>query len=284
MSLLRLWALAGAMALTGACDADAPDARTGDGGDAALACEPTQEVCGVLFGRPNSVTGLSEEDCRPRLDCGGQSWEAPTYDASFVAKLRAYSLSVSYAPLTESPYLLPAPAVDPEAVCAAVFDDPDPRRYRLEDFASMGAAWAAGARPTHFGRCGVCSTLADLAVYIEVEDLTEPVRSCGLAHLRGPPEAHIECLLQLGFTEPCAQIWYYNTRNTRSACAEPCFAAIGDPYHLPNGELNECLRCDEEQSGDVFKATAGRTRRNTGLPNAICRPCLEARPLVHDYP
>lgn len=101
----------------------------------------------------------------------------------------------------------------------------------------MHAALEAGAKPTHFGRCGLCSTLADLAVYIEVEDLTEPVRSCGLAHLRGPPEAHLEC-----------------------------------------------LRCDEEQSGDVFKAIAGRTRRNTGLPNAICRPCSEARPLIHDYP
>lgn len=284
MSRLRLrallFALAGAM--TGACAAGEPGAQPSDGG--AAACEPAEEVCGALFGRPNPATGLSEEDCRPRLDCDGQSWEAPVYDAAFVAKLRAYTLSEPYAALTDNPYLSPAPLVRPEAVCAAVFDDPDPRRYRLADYDSKAAALEAGAQVTHFGRCGVCSTLTDLAVYIEVEDLTEPVRSCGLAHLRGPPEAHLECLLGLGFTEPCAQIWYYNTRNTRSACAEPCFAALGEPYHRPNGELNECLRCDEDQSGEVFKAIAGRTRRNTGLPNAICRPCAESQPLVHDYP
>jgi len=55
------------------------------------------------------------------------------------------------------------------------------------------------------------------------------------------------------------------------------------PYHLPDGRLNDCLLCDEVQSGPVFKAVAGRTRRNSGLPNALCRPCSEVRPLVHAY-
>lgn len=44
-----------------------------------------------------------------------------------------------------------------------------------------------------------------------------------------------------------------------------------------------CIQCDEDRSGPVFKIVAGRTRRNSGLPNAICRPCSEVQPLVHDY-
>jgi hypothetical protein len=39
----------------------------------------------------------------------------------------------------------------------------------------------------------------------------------------------------------------------------------------------------EVQSGPVFKAVAGRTRRNSGLPNALCRPCSEVTPLEHSY-
>ena len=128
-----------------------------------------------------------------------------------------------------------------------------------------------------------CSTLADLAVYMEANDLTAPVRACGLAFPSGPAADHVACLRDLGFTEPCAQIWYFNTVHTRARCLAPCLAALDQPYHLPDGALNECLRCDEVQSGPVFKAIAGRTRRNTGLPNALCRPCSEVRPLIHAY-
>ena len=114
-------------------------------------------------------------------------------------------------------------------------------------------------------------------------DLTAPVRQCGLDFLSGPMEDHVACLEALGFTRPCAQIWYWNTQNTKYACAEPCFAALEDPYHLPDGELNACLQCDEDESGAVFKAVAGRTRRNTGTPSSMCRPCSETLPFAHDY-
>ena len=58
---------------------------------------------------------------------------------------------------------------------------------------------------------------------------------------------------------------------------------LNDPYNLPDGSLNACLQCDEEQSGPVFKAVAGRSRRNTGLASSMCRPCSEVRPLDHHY-
>ena len=137
--------------------------------------------------------------------------------------------------------------------------------------------------PRNLGVCGLCSSLEDLAVYLEQPDLTDPVRACGLMFPRGPAEDHLACLRALGFTEPCAQIWYFNTVHTRERCLAPCVAALDEPYHLPDGSLNECILCDEVQSGPVFKAVAGRTRRNSGVASALCRPCREVRPLVHRY-
>jgi len=77
------------------------------------------------------------------------------------------------------------------------------------------------------------------SVCMKENDLTAPVRSCGI--LNGTFQTNVACLQALGFDLPCAQ------------------------------------------SGPVFKAVAGRTRRNSGLPNALCRPCSEVRPLVHAY-
>ncbi|MCU1282383.1 MAG: hypothetical protein JWM53_5929, partial [bacterium] len=56
-----------------------------------------------------------------------------------------------------------------------------------------------------------------------------------------------------------------------------------DLCNQPDGTLNACLQGDEDQSGPVFEAVAGRTRRNSGLPNATCRPCSEVQPLVPAY-
>jgi hypothetical protein len=130
----------------------------------------------------------------------------------------------------------------------------------------------------------VCSTLHDLAVYIRQKDLTAPVRSCAFAKGQdGGGDPDLDCLLGLGFDLPCAQVWAYNTANTQRECLSTCLATFTDPYNNPDGTLNACLQCDEDRSGPVFKAVAGRTRRNSGLPNAICRPCSEVQPLVHAY-
>lgn len=115
-------------------------------------------------------------------------------------------------------------------------------------------------------------------------DLTEPVRECGLEGISGGPEQNLECLRALGFSEPCAQIWYYNTNHTRGACLQECFAALDQPYHLPDGSPNACIQCDEDLSGPVFKAVAGRTRRNSGLASALCRPCASVFQVDHAYP
>ncbi len=251
-----------------------------------LGCEAEATRCegDDLFGIPNEYTGLDSKTCRPTCEnCGSEGWSPPAYGAREFADWRSRILLNSPATPASDPYLNPPPATpaSSDAVCAV---ETDPDGYRLADYPSPDAAREAGASPTHFGSCGLCSPLADLAVYAENPELTEPVRACGLSFFAGPPEDHVACLLALGFTEPCAWIWYYNTVHTREACGAVCLAALDDPWNLPDGSLNECLACDEEESADVFAAVAGRTRRNTGLASSICRPCGEVRPLDHSYP
>lgn len=237
----------------------------------------------VLFGAPNASTGLGPAQCGGTCVCGGEPWPAPVYTDAEVSALQALVLDVPRAPLEGDPYAEDLPALDPDdpSVCGVLLGGD--RTYALESYDSAGYAMAAGARITHTGRCGLCSPLQDLAVYVREPDLTAPVRQCALDFLTGPMDEHIACIEALGFTSPCAQIWYFNTLHTRMECTEPCFATLEDPYHLPDGSLNACLQCDEERSGNTFKTIAGRTRRNTGLANALCRPCSEVRPIEHDY-
>lgn len=234
-----------------------------------------------LFGVPAPNTGLSDEQCGPSCGCPGAEKTAIIPTPELIAKVRAFELSQPYSMLSEDPYAKPAPApAAPGTVCAAHIKGAE---YTLETYPSSESARAAGAIVTHFGACGLCSPLQDLAVYMEHPDLTTPVRECGLKSFREGDEAVRQCILELGFTEPCAQIWAYNTAHTRKQCLEPCFRALNDPYHNPDGSLNACILCDELKSGDVFKAVAGRTRRNTGLASALCRPCQDVSVLDHMY-
>lgn len=246
--------------------------------DSESACvEPT-----ALFGAPTEATGLDAEACAPSCaSCGEAPWVQPTYTAEDLAAWRAWSLQDPPAGLASDPYAEAAPASpSPDAVCAML---PAGAEYRLVNQPSSAEALAAGAAVTHFGTCGLCSSLADLAVYAEHPDLTEPVRACGMANLDGDIPALTACIAAIGFTEPCASIWAWNTLHTRDACMGVCLEYYDAPYNEPDGSLNPCLQCDEDASGAVFQAVAGRTRRNTGLASSMCRPCAEVRPLVHAY-
>ena len=136
---------------------------------------------------------------------------------------------------------------------------------------------------THTGACGACSSLQDLAVYIEETDLTKPVRLCGVRNIAGTVEDIADCIEAIGFTDACAEVWAYNTLNTRERCFDECVQAVDQPYLLEDGTPNDCISCDEEKSGPVFKAVSGRTRRNSGLPSALCRPCDGVSPIQHSY-
>lgn len=244
---------------------------------------PACEDGARLFGAPDSRTGLDAEQCAPVCeDCPGGAWSPPAYGAESVAKLKGYVLAAPLPELVVDPYggALPE-AAGAEAVCAVRFGAGG--SYGLEDYADAELAVAAGAEVTHSGSCGLCSTLEDLAVYMARPDLTEPVRACGLQNALAGHEALVGCLEELGFTLPCAQIWAFNTDHTRQECGATCIALLDAQWHTADGALNDCLQCDEDRSGAVFKAIAGRTRRNTGLASNMCRPCSEVVPIEHGY-
>jgi hypothetical protein len=174
-------------------------------------------------------------------------------------------------------------------VCAIRFADVRRFEYTLRDFDSTAAAASSGYQVTHQGRCGSCSTLADLAVYLATPDLTTPARACarklGAGRIK---QCYVE---RIGFSEYCAESWTYNSRNTRSNCLGACIAEYGllnlvlGRYPSANtdesGRLNACLLCDEQNSGPGFKYSAGRTRRNSGIESAILRPDSEIFHLDH---
>jgi hypothetical protein len=235
-----------------------------------------------LYGAPNERTGLSEGLCGPTCHDCAQPFTAPVIDSDDLDAMRAWTCETTFDVPSGDPYEDEAPAAPgADAVCAVRFVSAagEPPRYVLQTYESSALATADGASPTHTGGCGACSTLSNFAVYAGTKDLTQPVRQCGLDHLDLP--GNIACLEALGFDTPCATIWARNTQHTRKACLAPCLAALEQPYHLPDGSLNDCLQCDEDESGPVFKAVAGRTRRNSGLASALCRPCDDVRPIDH---
>ena len=168
-------------------------------------------------------------------------------------------------------------------VCAIRYDNDQRFKYELRDFQDIEAAESAGFIVTHQGKCGACSTLPDLAVYLE-KNLTDPVRKCAIRSIISERWAR-SCIMDVGFSEQCAQIWLDNAVNTRKECFRVCIWAwiTGAPNNKPDGSLNDCLQCDEDKSGPIFKYFSGRTRRNSGIESAIKRPGEQVYKMNHCY-
>lgn len=281
---------------------------------------PDPPTCETLFGVPNDKTGLPDGLCMPKVRCDcadtceGMEWPAPQYFPDDIEELREWTL----APLSNDVSVAPGDRFTPEPLgdddpydadpecdtdmdCAAeeACDVPLCRpkgklcailplqegvgNYVLATYDSEADATAAGGIITHRGPCGLCSTLQDLAVYIEQRDLTDPVRRCGAFGFLDKRQ-QLNCIIALGFTDACAEIWSFNTSHTGTVCQEVCTAEITSKHNESDGDINPCLACDEIMSGAVFKAFAGRTRRASGLPSAICRPGDAVFPVQHFYP
>ncbi len=182
---------------------------------------------------------------------------------------------------------------DSKKVCAFKFSGSDEREYTLKTFDTAEAAERSGYIITHRYKCGQCSSLRDLAMYIAKPNLTTPVRKCvqklNLVSMKS-------CLMkQVGFSEYCAEAWAYNGANTKSYCKKRCMkdygagsaveGAInvlagnytkygeGNTYTDKKGkvQLRPCIACDEYRSGPGFKYQAARTRRDSGLISRIQR-------------
>jgi len=209
---------------------------------------------------------------------------APAPEAALVAALRT-KIPIDPPGLDGDPYQAwrgrTPPVPPPGMVCGVRFEG-DGLHYRLASWPDESAARAAGFAVTHAGACGTCSTMQDLAVYLEKPDLTAPVRRCGILLTAA---SSLACLEALGFSPACARTWYFNARNTEYECFATCTWSWirGEPSTGPDGRLNACLQCDEDRSGPVFKLTAGRTRRSSGIRSSIPRPDEEVAHVVHDY-
>lgn len=242
-------------------------------------------MCGALFGQPTASSGLTGVQCQPSCNCNGRDFSEPEYTADDLDQLRNKVLltdleHLSYDPYEDIDQYDGAPTTE---VCGFKMDAETEDGYHLKTYADDAEAQADGAQISHYGPCGLCSGFQDLLVYIESPDLTNPVRACGLLGFSEGEESQKDCLRELGFSEPCMEIWYYNTIHTRNVCLRDCLLLLQSPHHVPNGNLNACIQCDEDRSGNVFKAVAGRTRRNSGLATALCRPCDEVFPIDHRY-
>jgi len=247
-------------------------------------------TCVGFYGNPNATTGLDSDRCFPRIE-GDETWAPRQWQAAGFAELLSWTLENPSTVLADNPYeTTPDLQPDVNAVCAVVVTGD--HTYRLETFsettvaASIDAAETAGGIITHGGACGACSSLADLEVYARIPDQTEPIRSCAASNLGGPVEDVDSCIQDaVGFSPPCSRAWAYNAINDGEQCREICLISMLDaePYNMEDGSLNDCLQCDEDVSGSVFKSVAGRTRRNSGLASAICRPCDTVWRIDHQY-
>lgn len=233
----------------------------------------------VLFGIPNKRTGLSSEECKPY--CSALHYHSKILTKEELQSLKEWTLTNPYKALTSDPYKDSLPARE-QGVCAVVIDHLSEKKYHLVNFPDVNAAKAAGAILTHHDVCGLCSTLQDLAVYAGNLDIGHSVKLCTIENVGRPIEALTECIERLGFSHPCAQIWAYDARQTGDNFMLNCM--LDYHYNEPDGSLSKCLQEDEDISGPMFKAIAGRTRRNTGIANSICRPCSEVQPVEHIYP
>lgn len=168
------------------------------------------------------------------------------------------------------------------AVCA--FQDWDCSSYAMETFKTAEAARAAGARVTHAGSCGLCSTAQDLSIYLKQDFTTQGKKCASLALIKGEASG-LECYQELGLTLECARIWNYDGMFDGKACGHTCVGDLTAPNNgpPPTCALNDCLQCDEDLAGPIFSQYAARTRRRSGLLSEIIRDCDSiAKDIDHD--
>ncbi|GAM17300.1 hypothetical protein SAMD00019534_004750, partial [Acytostelium subglobosum LB1] len=213
----------------------------------------------------------------------------PIYNQTVIDAFASKTLLNPPVNLTYNPYSIAGfNTTQNDSVCAVYYpDESDRSTYYLVNFTSAAEAEANGAFVTHLHTCGLCSTTKDLSSYMQYMDLTSPIRDCAIVTFVSNEES-LECMMHsVGFTYDCAVIWLYDALNTRADCKDICIYdyIMHTPNNLPpnSTNLNPCLQCDEDKSGPVFKAVAGRTRRDSGLRSAINRPPSSIYNITHYY-
>ena len=207
----------------------------------------------------------------------------PVYDQNIIDAF-SNKTCLNQLAIEENPYLSNTYEISHtnEGFCALKYTDKDFQSYILKSFPTEKQAERNGFYVTHSTHCGSCSTTQDLSVYMSHPDMTTTGIICSIFGLIDEEKA-IQCYETIGLSRECSKIWWYNGLNTRNECFQICLMNIGAPPNNDDGSLNDCLQCDEDMSGDIFKEFSGRTRRNSGLPSNIDRPEDEMYNIIHDY-
>lgn len=126
----------------------------------------------------------------------------------------------------------------------------------------------------HCGACGECSTMNDMEIMARTRNtLTDTTTKCAFRTFfgRGPV---FNCMKKkVGFTPECTDCWVNNIQCTFSACKFTCIKTkmFGHGNNGHDGELNDCLKCDEVMCGPEFLNCSGANRRRMGIVSDIER-------------
>jgi hypothetical protein len=125
-----------------------------------------------------------------------------------------------------------------DAVCAIQYnmtfvdDNQCPTEYRTLSYPSLQAAEADDAAAlTHYGSCGVCSSLQDLALYVQNPDLTTTGQECGIKGI-ADEESGINCFMDVGYTKVSGKIVVISIRRVVTSSASLFFESSALRNHV----------------------------------------------------
>jgi len=136
------------------------------------------------------------------------------------------------------------------------------------------------------GPCGKCSNSHDIEIYKETaQTLTNTTTNCAFKYVMFGEHQSRECFEHVGLTPGCSECWIDNIGCDAAHCVDTCLVQTLRPRafdHNNNadGDLNECLKCDEQRCGTAFIKCAGANRRRAGIESDIGRkPSEIAKPM-----
>jgi len=141
-------------------------------------------------------------------------------------------------------------------------------------YANTSESAKAGSPVAHCGECGHCSNYNDINIYnVTKNTLTKTSTKCATKAFLGGASAVEECFdKDVGFTSDCNKCWTDNVMCDMKSCVFTCLKMIlTGQRNNPNGELNDCLLCDEKLCGPAFISCSGANRRRSGIISDIGR-------------
>jgi len=158
-----------------------------------------------------------------------------------------------------------------------------------------------GVHILHCGKCSSCSTIHDLEVlYKTRSNITTLMTQCSTSWVLSqyvpggaqPLKELKQCLIGKGidfsddgsaWEDPankptCMDTWTDNILNDAKLCTKFCLTKFIKTKNTGNFAKDQCLQCDEFQSGPAFIKGAGANRRSSGIVSDIDRSQLRGTP------